>query len=400
MGIEAGQGGAKTYSLQIENDPNNNTAPFEARKHYVRIEAIGWYVNKQSNFWTDYIASGTLKIKIADELYEVGLGTYKLDAGMKTAPIFNRPLIEDRAFYGGSLTLNAYTRAIKKDTLLGGLLKDLGSSTIDIVNGAIQGASLVGPAAGLLNVSKGLSSNIKEILEKGEKQVDLFSVEDTYQLSQMRGNENYILLHRGSKLDPTKLKVNRVGSQNVSLAYNNGDLEDGVWVLLRLSRIDKYSGVRPWFSTARTLRADMDKFIDNFELGAISKEKALEQLTPSDQDPNSIASKFMELITLIRNDYVLSYRDALRESAEFRTLLDAARTAVNKNDANEYRKVRDNLNKELTSGGAPNKLIASIVLEEFKSLSNRDGSLKAKTKSLMDKDLWRSIRYSSSLTAS
>ncbi len=400
MGLEAGEGEARTYQLQIEGEPNNSTSPFEARKHYVRIDAITWYANKEGTFWNDFIASGTLTIKIANESYEVGIGTYKLDKGMKTAPIFNRPIIEDRAYYGGALTIGAFTKAIKKDTLLGGLLKDLGKNTVDVVTGAIQGASLAGPAAMLLDVSKGLSASIKEILEKGDKQVELFSVEDAYQLNKLQGEENYVLLHRGSKLALDKLKVKKIGNQKVELTYNGSDLEDGVWILLRVTRVDTYSGVRPWFVRARELRSALDSFIDSFEFGAITKDKALAQLTPSDQDPNNVASKFMELITLIRNDYVLSYRDALRESSEFKNLLEAARIAVNVNDANEYRKRRDAFNKDLSTGEKPSNFIASIVSDEFKLLKNRDVLLKGATMALEGDDIWRSIRHTSSLSLS
>ncbi len=193
MATEAGKGNADTYHIIPENE--DSSAAFELKKHYLKVDAVSWFLNKESNFFKTYIASGTLQIKLPNENYEVGLGTYKLDDGMKTAPIFNRPIIEDRVYLGGSLTVSVSTQAIKRDTLLSKILKDLSNSTVDVVTGAIQGATFAGPTASLLEVSKSLTSNIKEILNQGEKKIDIFSIENTFQLSKFTGSENYILLH-------------------------------------------------------------------------------------------------------------------------------------------------------------------------------------------------------------
>ncbi|MBL7821023.1 MAG: hypothetical protein JNL65_10425 [Saprospiraceae bacterium] len=396
MPTEAGLGNAKTYSIQQTN--GNNSAAFEPKKHYLRVDAVSWYLNKESDFWKTFIASGALQIKLPNENYEVGLGTYKLDDGMKTAPVFNRPIIDDRVYLGGSLTVSVTTQAIKKDTLLSKILKDLGNSTVDVVTGAIQGATFAGPTASLLEVSKSLTSNIKEILNQGEKKIDFFSIENTFQLSNFTGSENYILLHRGVELNNEKLKIDTSGNHSESLTYDGKFLDDGAWVLLRISRIDKYSGVRPWYMRAREIRSEIDNFMDRFEFGSMSKEQALNQLTPSDADPNNTASKVMELISIIRNDAVLSYRDALIESSMYKNLLQAARVAVNANDVNEYKKIRDSFINETTKGVEPNKLVASILKEEYDNLLFRDKLTGLKSNALEGNDLWRSIRHTSPLS--
>lgn len=393
MATEAGTGNAKTYHIQpAEND---NSTSFEPKKHYLRVDAVSWFLNKESNFFKTFIASGALQIKLPNENYEVGLGTYKLDDGMRTAPIFNRPIIDDRVYLGGSLTISATTQAIKKDTLLSKILKDLGNSTVEVVTGAIQGATFAGPTASLLEVSKGLTNNIKEILNEGDKKIDFFSIENTFQLSKFFGDENYILLHRGAELAQDKLKIKTTDNHNIELTYNGKLLDDGAWVLLRISRIDKYSGLRPWYIQARNIRSEIDNFMDSFEFGALTKEQALHQLTPSDADPNNTASKVMELMSIIRNDFVLSYRDSLVESSMFRSLLFAARTAVEKNDVSEYKKIRDSFLTETKTGVEPNKMFASIIKEEYSNLIFRDKLMGINSKALVGNDLWRSIRHTS-----
>lgn len=398
MGTEAGTGNAKTYHIQQTD--SDNSASFEPKKHYLRVDAVSWFLNKESNFWKTFIASGALQIKLPNENYEVGLGTYKLDDGMKTAPIFNRPIIDDIVYLGGSLTVSITTQGIKKDTLLSKILKDLGNSTVDVVTGAIQGATFAGPTASLLEVSKGLTNNIKEILNEGDKKVEFFSIENTFQLSKFIGSENYILLHRGAELAQDKLKINSTDNHSIELTYNGKFLDDGAWVLLRVSRIDKYSGVRPWYIKARNIRTEIDNFMDAFEFGAMTKEQALNQLTPSDADPNNTASKVMELMSIIRNDFVLSYRDSLVESSMYKNLLQAARVAVNANDVSEYKKIRDSFLTETKTGIEPNKLVASILKEEYSNLMFRDKLVGIKSNALEGNDLWRSIRHTSPVSLS
>jgi len=396
MSLEAGKGNAKTYL--IPNICDNNTASFEPKKHYLRVDAVSWFINKESDFWKTFIASGALQIKLPNENYEIGLGTYKLDKGMKTAPIFNRPIIDDRVYLGGTMTISVTTQAIKKDTLLSKILKDLGNSTVDVVTGAIQGATFAGPTASLLEVSKSLTSNIKDILNQGDKMVEFFNIEDAYQLSKLKGDENFILLHRGTELQQEKLKINTANNHNVELTYDGKFLDDGAWVLLRISRIDKYSGVRPWYMKARGIRTEIDNFMDSFELGSMTIEQALNQLTPSDADPNNTASKVMELISIIRNDAVLSYRDALLESSMYKNLLQAARVAVNANDMNEYIKIRDRFLDETKKGVEPNKFVSRILKEEYFNLTFRNEYIEQKSRALEGEDLWRSIRYTSPLS--
>ncbi len=397
MNTEAGQGVANTFHLELSNDDTKNS--FEPRKHYVRIDAISWFVNKQSNFWKDYISSGTLRIKIADEIFDLGLGTYVLEKGMRTAPIFNRPIIEDKVYNGGDLTISTSLSAIKKDTLLGKILKDLGKSTIEVANGAIKAATVMGPQKALLDVSTSLTDNITAILNQGDKKIEFATIEDTYQLQKLDGIENFILLHRGAKIDKKDLTLDFDGEHKVNLMYKGKPFEDGVWILLRISKVDKYSGVRPWFQKARETRTEIQNLLDSFEFGSMTREAALKQLTPSEQDPNNIASKTMDLISIIRNDFVLSFRDAMLESVEFKTLLKNAREAIKANDVQKFVTKNKNFYDVISQTISPNNEIKALFNEEFQSLTFRNMTLKSNTKALENEDLWSSIGQTSILSA-
>ncbi|MBB4080539.1 hypothetical protein GGR28_003173 [Lewinella aquimaris] len=391
MNTNAGEGSPHTFHLRSNSE--DTTPPFEARKHYVRIDAISWFVNKEGNFLKNFISSGTLTIKIANEVFDLGLGTFDLSKGMKVAPIFNRPIIEDRVYNGGDLTVSTSLGAIKRDTLLNKILKDLGKSTIEVANGAITNATIAGPAGALLSVGTSLTNSITEILNKGEKKVDFAIIEDTYQLSKLQGNENFILLHRGADIQKENFKLEYSGTHKVNLLYNDKPFEDGVWILLRISRVDHYSGVRPWFHKARETRTLIQNLIDNYSLGGLSREVALRQLTLSEQDSDNVVFRIMELISIIRNDFVLSFRDAMVASSEFLTLLRNARIAIEASDVNEFNERNKTFYASIKDDKEPNKQILDVLTEEFDALKFRDKKLMARTTSLEENDLWRSLKH-------
>ena len=88
MTEEAGIGNHKAYRI-MPSEIEDNTH-LQARKHYVGVEAVSWYINKESSWFTKRMASGTLEIKLANglEKYQAALGTFSLRGGTKFAPIF------------------------------------------------------------------------------------------------------------------------------------------------------------------------------------------------------------------------------------------------------------------------------------------------------------------------
>jgi hypothetical protein len=106
---EAGQGEHRVYRV-VPQDPND-TGKLTARNHYVGVEAVAWFINKESSWFTDRMASGTLDIKLAGGLehYQAALGTFELKRGSRIAPVFERPVIPDRNHRGGPITFGAST---------------------------------------------------------------------------------------------------------------------------------------------------------------------------------------------------------------------------------------------------------------------------------------------------
>lgn len=80
-GVEAGKGQHVVYTIRPANPADS--AKLTAGNHYVGVDAVAWYLNKASTWFTDRMASGTLKVQLADgrENYEVALGTFELDGG-------------------------------------------------------------------------------------------------------------------------------------------------------------------------------------------------------------------------------------------------------------------------------------------------------------------------------
>ncbi len=88
MATEAGQGEHHVY--RIIPTGSGDTGKLTAGKHYVGIDAVAWFINKKSTWFTDRISSGTLDIKLASglEKYQAALGTFELKGGAKYAPVF------------------------------------------------------------------------------------------------------------------------------------------------------------------------------------------------------------------------------------------------------------------------------------------------------------------------
>ncbi|HNT56170.1 MAG TPA: hypothetical protein PKG95_15740, partial [Anaerolineaceae bacterium] len=130
MPTDAGKGEHHYYLIKRPAENPNDTAEIEARKHYLGIDAVRWFVNKQGTILTNRIASGTVHVSLANETYDAGLGLYQLEGGARTAPIFDRPVLPNRIYPGDKITLRIYMRAIQQDTLLGGLLREMSKASL------------------------------------------------------------------------------------------------------------------------------------------------------------------------------------------------------------------------------------------------------------------------------
>ncbi len=87
---EAGQGESHVYRIAAANTADQE--PLTASRDYLGIDALAWYVNKESSWFRDRTASGVLTATLAggSEQYQAALGTFELDNGQKTAPVIRQ----------------------------------------------------------------------------------------------------------------------------------------------------------------------------------------------------------------------------------------------------------------------------------------------------------------------
>lgn len=384
--VVAGNGEHHVYLVA---DETTDASPLEAEKYYIGIDAVSWFINKKSNWFSDRIASGTLDITLAGglEKYQAALGVFELRSGSKTAPVFDRPVLPDRRYRGGAITIAAALTATKSDTALAGMLKSASAASLGLVAGIVQTASITGggPAKLLEAAGNELVSGVKKVLaDTGKKREPLFDfsgLEFSIQAGQQVGAKTYILLHRGAELNQAELRIGRAGDL-VLPTGNRGPLLDGAWLLLRLRKSTQYSGFREWFDTAKEWRGKLSALVDNVQLGIVSEESALKRLQPSSTGNETLFDEFNRLRTLIANDGVLTELEAAARAGMLRAALQSAFQAVKKKDSSLLRNDLANLQQSLLrgapvsgeTGAAFLDTVAAVSAERTKATATTNGS--------------------------
>ena len=376
MATEAGKGEHHVYRILPGSGDSDKLT---AGKHYVGIDAVAWFINKKSTWFTDRISSGTLDVKLASglEKYQAALGTFELKSGAKYAPVFERPVLPDRNYRGGVITLAASLISIKKNTAIGGMLMSAASASLNVVAGMVQTAAITGPAKLLTAAGEDLIGGVKKVLsETGEKREPLFDfsgLEYTVQPTAIVGPEIFLLLHRGATLDEKDLTVKKEG-QLLLPFYKNILLDDGAWLLLRLRRTAEYSGVRDWYESARSLRSKLSNLVSDVSSGVITKEEALKKLKPS-ATGDTLFDEYARLRSIIQNDGVLSELEASLRVGELKTALDAAQKAISQNNPDLLNESLSQLKTSLLQGKAPKGPIAKAFQAEATALLDYRRSL-------------------------
>jgi hypothetical protein len=351
MPTEAGKGEHGVYRIA----PELNGAGLQREKHYLGIDAVAWFINKENSFFTDRMASGTLDIKLAGglEKYQAALGTFELKGGSHVAPVFEHPVLPDRRYRGGPVGLTAALTAIKQDTAIASMLKSAASASLGVVAGMVQTATLAGPAQLLSAAGSDLIAGVKKILgdtaPKREALFDFSGLEHNVHPDKLTGNEIYILLHRGLQLDTDSLTVEPQGELLLP-RFGGQPLNDGAWLLLRLRKSTEYSGVRDWFDTAQQWRTNIQALVDDVQLGVITKEQALNRLKPSTSGEQTLFDEFARLRTLIANDGVLTELEARTRTAALRTTLAAAAKAINEQSTDVFHNAITEARESLLGG--------------------------------------------------
>jgi hypothetical protein len=375
---EAGHGESHVYRIPAKPDPDQ--APLTADQDYLGIDAMTWYVNKESSWFRDRTASGILTITMNDgaEKYQTSLGTFELNNGQKTAPVFGTPVLRDRNYVGGRIAIAATLTAIRRDTVLGGLINSAASAGLGIIEGMVHTASVTGPTQILTAAGDKLISGIQKALDdpsvKSEPLFDANGIQLVLQASDIKGPEGYLLLHRGAKLDEDKLTLGNVGALSVPL-LNGQPLVDGAWLLLKLRRSHQYAGFREWYTTARKLRQDVDFLVLRVTNGALAKDAALKEFEPSTGGAPTLWDRFAALNGVIADDGVISEVEAKGHVGKLAATLTAAKQAISAvkpgiNAVDHFKSLMADLNRSLSTDAAVDQELVHTFEIETKRLAD------------------------------
>jgi hypothetical protein len=346
MLTEAGRGEHHIYKIIPQG--GSDRAKLTAGNHYVGVDAVAWFINKQSSWFSDHLASGTLNIKMSGGLedYQVALGAFSQPGGARIAPVFEKPVLNDRNYRGGPLSFLCMLSVVRKDAVLTGIFKTAASASLSIVAGMVETATVSGPAGILGAAGRDITEHVRMALTdtglKCEPIFDFSNADFKLRPEEVVGPEIYILFHRGAALAETGLAVKPgVDLKNAGLSvkrqseimmpyYESAPLEDGAWLLLRVRRSDEYSGIRSWFADSAKLRSKIKSLVDDVKAGLVTKDDGLNELKPSGTGDKTILDEFFRLRSIIYNDGVLSEREAGAQVGLLYTAIVAARDAIKK----------------------------------------------------------------------
>jgi hypothetical protein len=404
MPTEAGQGEHHVYHI-VPKD-STDKGKLTAHNHYIGVEAVAWYINKKGNWLAQRMASGTLDIKLSGGLeeYQAALGTFELAGGAKTAPVFDKPVLYDRNYRGGPISFTAMLSAIKKDAVIGSMLKSAANASLGIIAGMVNAATLSGPPKILSAAGEDIINSVRKVLcDTGENREPIFDftgLEFAMRPESIVGPQTFLLLHRGAALDEAKLMV-RTEGQLLMPFYNNAVLDDGAWLLLRIRRSDEYSGVREWFDDARKLQGRIKSLVDDVAAGFLSKEDGLAQLKPSSTGDKTLLDEFSRLRSIINNDGVLTEREAGLYVGQLYTAILAAKKAISsdQNPQQMFTDVIKSTSQALSQGQRIGGMLGEAFEEQVTSLAKlRSFSVVADTNphriaNLSGDEVFQSMRY-------
>lgn len=322
--------------------------PLVPNEHYLGIDAASWFINKQSSFFSDWSASGTVEISLVDdrERYSIALGSFELEQGARTAPVFNKALVPDRQFRGGAIGITVALSFYRRDSRTAALLRGAAAASLNIASGMVETATLAGPALVLAAAGAELVRGVRGALHEAGQQHHLFGggLSVGLRAEHVRGERTYLLLHRGGWLDETKLEVQRVGGFEVP-SYDGRPLEDGAWVLLVLRRGATYPGERPWAEEAKAVRGDVENLVRDVLDEVQANAAGMAQLFPGEGGAaETLFDRFVALRRVIQNDAVLAEAEARQRVRELGAV---------------FREARDKLTAAPQKGASPSPVLGA-----------------------------------------
>jgi hypothetical protein len=323
--------------------------------HYLRLEASTWFMNDQGNVLRDKTVSGTLDIHLGEETYQVVLGTYELSGGNQTAPVFNKAILDYRAYAVGDLRLVVFLKGIKKDRLLGALLKNIATSAIGIAGEKIGTLTTLGFSSVLTGAGQELFKGVQDTLKNGESPYPIFEegggLDFTIPRTELVGREKFYLAYKGDDISNKQVRVQNNGQGVYDVTIDNGvPLRQGAWILFRIVREDSYGNQRPWQPKAEAVRGDLDDLMQNWRLGAKTKQEVATTLNPTLRG-ETLADKVLAVRAEIRADGVLTPTEKTSQAGKLVALLEVAQDAAKvDNGFTRYFANRDQLVNSMREG--------------------------------------------------
>ncbi len=404
----AGEGTSRVYEIrptEFQDDVKLN-----AGGHYIAVDAVAWGLLIDPKFKIDRTAYGTIEIALAGGLenYKAVLGTFELDVDlsekdMNIAPIFDIPILPDRNYRGGPIVFNISLNFIKKEPTFLRILKSAAKTSLNIVSGMVETAGLKGPSQILTAAGKDVIDGVNEVLSDDRSKIEnVFAKEGLKKglyPNEIIGSETYLLFHKGSDdIEEKDLSINTQGKVNLPF-YKNSLLKDGAWVLLKIRRNNEYTGVREWFSDTRILRGRINDLLNDFFSRFISKEEALKSFELTKSGKKTIIDEFIRLRSIIRNDGVLTEREAGFYIGQLQMRVGQALQAIKEENKEIYTNSIERANDAVSKGRIIDGVIGEEFEEEVKSLADIRSSTLVKDTTLehiasfSGKNLFNSLQY-------
>ena len=349
--LPAGEGEHKIYPILVQN-----SLELKNEEHYLSMYASSWYVNKESNWFSDRTITGTLSFQVPgnDKKFDVGLGTYELKGGAKFAPIFNKEVFPATRFKFNNITLQAFFHGIKKDTQLTKILKSSGDASLNIISGLANSASFASATQPLVAAGTNIVSGIQEIIQNADdKKFRIFDsysgLSETMIGDQIKSFNEFRLLHRGTVLDLEKLGIRQEGSINIP-TYESQPLEDGAWILIEMKLTKVFPYERPWYKKYEKLGYALEDIVEEvIILDSLDKEEALMEFGTSKSSKPTLYDRYIELRGTIKDDHSLIKSERATFSLALREKYLNSKKAIIGND----KKILDNSSRnafEVLSG--------------------------------------------------
>ncbi|HEX3625144.1 MAG TPA: hypothetical protein VH280_06950 [Verrucomicrobiae bacterium] len=340
----AASGGNGDASYYILRNTSGDNTKFDQQNDYVRIDAVSWFVNKQGNWIKSVIASGSVSITVDGTAYSFPLGGYALAKGAKTAPIFELPLIPTTPWDGSPITFGAKLVGLRNDTTFGAILQQLANTAVSYGSAALGTASFMTAYPGLSQVSSSLTQTADSLVQKlGSDEVPIFDqtsgIAATLYSQELYGNQFFILFYKGRQLDQSRLDISTNDSGVQEVLENGKKLQDGAWILFRVTRENNYAGPRPWTDQLNQALNQLDVQMKLFQADPTTGDTVIKSLQNTGQNtgkPQSLGDQFTFIGNLINQDMALTEKQRLAELTRVGLYPTFAKKAIQGNNAEGF----------------------------------------------------------------